>query len=137
MTDPDPVDPDLRAGIDLIPTLGIDDGLLARARAMGNEFQVSAESYARPDVNVETRRVRGRDGSPDVRVILYRSAKATRKPPALVYIHGGGYVFGTVELDGPIATQLAADLDCLVVAVDSGLRPKREAPARLKTALRH
>ena len=46
MTDPDPVDPALRAGIDLIPTLGIDDGLLARARAMGNEFQVSAESCA-------------------------------------------------------------------------------------------
>jgi acetyl esterase/lipase len=128
VTRPEPMDPDLRPGIDLIPTLEVDEGLLSRARALGEEFQVPAESYARPDVVVETRHVPGPAGAPDVRVIFYRSTSATGQSPALVYIHGGGFVFGTVEADGPIATQLAADLNCVVVTVDYRLAPETRAP---------
>lgn len=55
--------------------------------------------------------------------------------PALVFLHGGGYVLGNLETHDRIMRQLAADSGCAVVGVDYRLAPEVRFPACFDDAL--
>jgi acetyl esterase/lipase len=52
-----------------------------------------------------------------------------RPLPALVWIHGGGYVLGTPEADGLKMKLLASEVGCAVISVDYRLAPEAPFPA--------
>jgi acetyl esterase len=54
--------------------------------------------------------------------------------PVLLYFHGGGFVFGSVEEADPICAALAVRTPCLVVSVDYRLAPEQPFPAALEDA---
>lgn len=85
-----------------------------------------------PSVAVEDRRVPGPAGSPDVLVRIYRPTNATGPLPALIWIHGGGYVVGTYTQEDRSHRQMAADVGCLVVSVEYRLAPESPFPAALE-----
>jgi acetyl esterase len=57
-------------------------------------------------------------------------ARTTREPgPALVYFHGGGFVFGDLDSHAPFCAEIARVLDLPVIAVDYRLAPENPWPA--------
>jgi acetyl esterase/lipase len=54
--------------------------------------------------------------------------------PALVYLHGGGWVVGSIESHDPGCRRLAARTPCVVVSVDYRLAPEHLFPAGLEDA---
>lgn len=57
-------------------------------------------------------------------------ARVTRAPgPAVVFFHGGGFVIGDLESHHSLCTEIAAELDLPVIAVDYRLAPEHPFPA--------
>jgi len=100
------------------------DGLAAfRARGL----RVPEES----ELDFEDRLVPGlRADAPPVSIRVYRPHGMGRLP-AVLWIHGGGFVRGAVEIDHPDAARAAAELSAVVVSVDYRLAPEHPYPAAI------
>jgi acetyl esterase/lipase len=70
--------------------------------------------------------------SSGVGVRLHRPAGASRPGPALLWIHGGGYVVGTARQDDDLCRRFARELGVTVAAVDYRLAPEHPYPAPLE-----
>ena len=78
------------------------------------------------------RKVPGAKGDPDVRVYVI-GAKAGGTPrPAVLHIHGGGYVVGSALQSVRPMQELAKTHDCVVVTVDYRLAPETKFPGSLE-----
>lgn len=64
-------------------------------------------------------------------VHVFSGPPATTPRPALLWIHGGGYVVGAAQQDDGLCGRLAAALDAVVVSVDYRLAPEHPFPAPL------
>jgi acetyl esterase len=65
----------------------------------------------------------------DIALRLF-DARASREPgPALVYFHGGGFVFGDLDSHAPFCAEITRVLDLPVIAVDYRLAPENRWPA--------
>lgn len=65
----------------------------------------------------------------DIPLRLFDS-RADRAPgPALLFFHGGGFVFGDLDSHAPVCAEIARRLDLPVVAVDYRLAPEHRWPA--------
>jgi acetyl esterase/lipase len=80
-------------------------------------------------VRIEDRLVPGPSGAPDVHVRVYQPVDRPETLPALLWIHGGGYVIGSAEGDDLLAEQVADEVRCVVVSVDYRLAPEHPFPA--------
>lgn len=54
--------------------------------------------------------------------------------PAVVYLHGGGWVVGSIESHDPVCRAIAARTPCVVVSVDYRLAPESRFPAAVEDA---
>ena len=54
--------------------------------------------------------------------------------PALVYLHGGGWVLGDLDAPDALCRRLANDVRCVVVSVDYPLAPEHPFPAALEAS---
>lgn len=73
--------------------------------------------------------VPGVDGDPDVMVRLYRPAELAAGAPALYWIHGGGMVLGSVDMNDADCAARADEFGCLVASVEYRLAPEHPFPA--------
>jgi acetyl esterase/lipase len=126
------IDPELLAVIEQMPVFDF-VGDLPGCRRMIDEFLLTArESFAHPDVVTEERCIPGPAGAPEVPVLIYRPRNAAGPLPALLDIHGGGYVAGIAVADEPGNIRTANELGCVVVAPDYRLSPEVRAPAAVE-----
>jgi len=79
------------------------------------------------------RRIPGPGGVLAVRV--YRRFGAAATPPAIVYLHGGGWVSGDLDSHDGSCRLLAEVSGCAVIAVDYRRAPEHPFPAALEDAL--
>jgi acetyl esterase/lipase len=86
------------------------------------------------DVVVEDVTVPGRDGAPDVAVRLYRPREVVEPMPALLWIHGGGFIIGSPLQDERTNIAFVRNLGITVAAVTYRLSPEHPAPAALEDA---
>ena len=70
-----------------------------------------------------------------VRVYRPRGSSTTEPLPALVFFHGGGWVFGNLDSHDPLCRALANRVRCAVVAVGYRLAPENKFPAAVEDAL--
>jgi acetyl esterase len=78
-------------------------------------------------LSVEDRSVPGYQGAAEVPLRIYRSASLTAITPVIVWIHGGGFVQGSI-FEGP--SSAARSAQCLpLVCIDVQYRLAPEAPA--------
>jgi acetyl esterase/lipase len=81
-----------------------------------------------PGIEVTERRVPGPLGAPDVRVLVYLPKDVPRPLPALLWIHGGGYVIGSADGDDALVKRMVTQVGCAVVSVDYRLAPETPFP---------
>lgn len=62
---------------------------------------------------------------------LYRPASLPNPAPALLWMHGGGYVIGTAQQDDKLCRNFSAALGITVASVDYRLAPEHPFPAAL------
>ncbi|MEV0703196.1 alpha/beta hydrolase [Saccharopolyspora sp. NPDC050389] len=120
------LDPELAAALPALPDLHIQD--LAGARARMRQL---AADVAPGEVVMTDHAVPGADdGSVQVRVC--RPPAATGPLPALLLLHGGGFVMGGLDAVTAQAVDLCARVPAVVVAVDYRLAPEHPYPAALQ-----
>ncbi|MDB4931111.1 MAG: alpha/beta hydrolase [Myxococcaceae bacterium] len=97
---------------------------LARRRAEMDVESLVFAPTAPPVVDVRDERV-----NDHVVVRLYRPASVASPAPALVYIHGGGFVIGSLASHEPVCRALAHEVGCVVASVEYRLAPESPFPA--------
>ncbi|MFO1160861.1 MAG: alpha/beta hydrolase [Reyranellaceae bacterium] len=98
------------------------------ARAQYLALRPGAQGPRPADVKVVDRTIPGPAG--DLAVRLYRpaSAAADAEIPALVFAHGGGWVFGNLDSHDVLCSQLALEAGIAVFAIDYRLAPEARFP---------
>src|SRR5215510_7789389 len=86
-------------------------------RRMMDELAAAQMAKASPieGVSTQDQQAPGPEGASDVFVRIYRPTDRPDTLPALLWIHGGGYVLGSVERDDLLAAPLARVGQCVVV----------------------
>lgn len=134
MTTTDRIDPELMApiqgflmltggGINLRDIPGTRATLEQMAEALKDQLPVIE------GVTTEDRQAPGPEGAPDVAVRIYQPAHRPVRLPALLWIHGGGYVLGSVAGDDLLTKHFATTAECVVVSVEYRLAPEHPFPA--------
>jgi acetyl esterase/lipase len=128
----DQLDPELRVVLEAMPTKGaVDLNNIPAARAKMRKLFTSLQATL-PAVEGVTSRdhsVPGRQGDPAVRVRVYQPDDRPPLLPALLWIHGGGYVMGDIEQDDRLMKQMVKRIGCVAVSVDYRLPPEHPFPA--------
>ncbi len=70
-----------------------------------------------------------------VPVLIFTPEKGTAPRPALLWIHGGGYMIGSASQDSILCARFAKALGAVVISVDYRLAPENPYPAPLDDCL--
>ncbi|MFE9133133.1 alpha/beta hydrolase [Streptomyces sp. NPDC007355] len=122
------MDPELEAFIPFLPYMDMSDPVAAR-----KDFAERAAATPAPDtsrMDVEDRTVSA-DAGADVAVRVYRPHRAQG---AVVWLHGGGGVFGDLDTEHPWAARIADLSGAVVISVGYRLAPEHPFPAALDDA---
>ena len=122
--DDDDVDPDLRRVARFAPRRLVGPRTLPLIRAATTLMTTLTTRGTPGDVEVITL-----ESGAGVR--LYRGADAARPTPALLWIHGGGYVLGNAAQDDRLCRRFATALGITVASVEYRLAPEHPYPAPL------
>lgn len=107
----------------------------ARTLPIFRRLQALAPSPAVPDgVGVAEHRVPAGSSAETVRVLTAERAASPGTRPALLWLHGGGYVMGEPEQDMALIGNILDRLDLVIVSVDYRLAPEHPFPAALDDA---
>ena len=127
----DMVDPSLLPGLDFMPPLDITVENLPAIR-QGME-QMSAMAPEPQDSGVEWRdeRIIAPAGH-ELLVRIYRPVDTEGELPAILHVHGGGYVVGSVTTNHLSNIELALSTSALILSVDYRLAPETVAPGAVE-----
>jgi acetyl esterase len=123
-------DPELAPWVPLMPTFDISDPVAARTELAELVRQIPPYTSAEP-LAVEDRMLPRPEGGPDVPVRIYRPTRLPTPLPGLLFLHGGGFVVGSVDGEDARAREIAAEADVVVVSVEYRLAPEHPFPAGL------
>jgi acetyl esterase len=79
----------------------------------------------------QDRRIPGPGSDIPIRVYWPRESKPGELFPVLLWLHGGGFVIGSLDTHDSVCRMLSEQGDCMVVAVDYRLAPEFKFPAAL------
>ncbi len=130
------IDPELKVSLDLLLS-SYPGGLNAPETIEERRDLISTylaqfprnESVSRTDLKIESQ-----SGGGEIPIRLYRplnQSTPSRLDCAVVMIHGGGMVMGSIDTDDANAAFLSLALDCLVISIDYRLAPEHPFPAGL------
>lgn len=126
------VDPDLRSALAALPDLAsLSDQTLPALRA-----SMSGGPLAEAPDGLEISRIaiKASHDAPDVSALLYRPTATSAGRPALLYLHGGGYVSGSAQRDDLAVRDLALATGAVILSVDYRLAPETPFPGPLEDA---
>lgn len=129
------LDPELAPAIEALPEESFsqwDDLPAARAEVAREFARIRADIPDLPGVVKQDRTVPGPEGAPDVPIRIYRSSEADEPLPCLLFIHGGGMVFGSIEEADLQVQRVVTGAGCLAVSVGYRLAPENPFPAPLE-----
>jgi acetyl esterase len=128
------VDPDVRAFLDWLASLNrpqIEEMEAAEARAVGDLFLTACGGPGAAVARVRDETIAGPRGPLRARIYTPQGAAPFG---VLVYFHGGGYVYGSIETHDSTCRLLANEGACIVVSVDYALAPEHKVPAAFEDA---
>jgi len=80
----------------------------------------------------ESRTVPGPAGNPDVQIYVINAGQKDKPRPAILDIHGGGFIVGTARSTIASLQEIAHTLDCVIVTVEYRLAPETRFPGSLE-----
>ena len=98
------------------------------ARELYLSLRPGAQGPLPAGVKVVDRTIPGPAGELAVRIYRPASVAADARLPALVYAHGGGWVFGNLDSHDVLCAQLALEAGIAVFAIDYRLAPEARFP---------
>ncbi|SDH45272.1 alpha/beta hydrolase [Agrococcus jejuensis] len=119
------VDPQYRSAALLLPDVQLVRPMAALFRRVRPRPTAIADGVVATD-----RLVRARDGR-GIRVWVYEAATDGAPVPAVLHVHGGGYVMGDPVASHARCSAIAAELGVRVVSVDYRLAPEHPFPAAI------
>lgn len=128
----DKIDPDLIPVLDFMPAFELNDETLPMARA---GMEQMADLQPAPDNSgVEWREESiAAPAGHSLPLTIYTPAAAPAAPlPAILHIHGGGYVMGSPRISHLNNIDLVAALGAVIVSVDYRLAPETVAPGAVE-----
>src|SRR3954471_3737085 len=120
------VDPQLKPFIPLFPAADLNDPVTARKKLA--ELSATASVPDVKGMQIEDRTV---PGNPDVPVRIYRPHQAQG---AIVWLHGGGFVMGGLDVEYPAARLVADGSGAVVICMVYRRAPEHRFPAALDDA---
>ncbi|WP_370963036.1 alpha/beta hydrolase [Amycolatopsis sp. cg9] len=128
------IDPELVPWLDMLPAVTLTDheSLLAARSSMSRLGEVLPSYEPTTAIDVRDTAVPGPSDAPDVPVRVYRPAGRTEAVPGLLYIHGGGFVLGDLDMFHTSLLRLVDELGIVIVSVDYRLAPEHPFPAPLE-----
>lgn len=121
------IDAEVRTLLDLAPDYSLTGETLDAVRTQMRTI-AGDRGTATPGVEVEERFVRGPAGAPDVRVLVSKPATAGVGRPAILNLHGGGFVIGAPEQNLAKDAVYASELNAVVVSPAYRLAPETVHP---------
>ncbi len=131
------VAPELLVGLDAFSGPDVNDAYIAQIRTAPNSSGLSRLiaplSTELAAVRCEERFIPGPTGAPDVRILLYTpSGDVAAALPAVLDIHGGGYVMGSPEISDRANRIVVLEQGCIIVSVDYRLAPETRWPGAVE-----
>jgi acetyl esterase len=124
------VDPELAAVVAQLPNF--EPGGAADARARARAYSADRPPVpGRDALRITEELVPGAPDADPVPVRVYGPPGDAEPRPAVVYVHGGGFVAGDLDTEDLRCVRLARDAGCVVVSVDYRLAPEHRYPAAL------
>ena len=114
-----------------IPLGTIDDVALAREQ-IAEMGRAGSVGFDLSGLVIEDRTVPGPPGAPGVAIRIYQPEVRVPDSAGLLYLHGGGFVLGSIETEHAGAASLARALGITVVSVEYRLAPEDPFPAGLE-----
>ena len=120
------IDPELLVGLDMIPNIEFSvEGLPVIRNQIAATMSMPLPEIA--GAKVQQRRIVSRAGH-EIGILVHSPVKPAAARPAVLHIHGGGYVIGTARMSSAGNLQKALEADCVVASVDYRLAPETIHP---------
>ncbi|SMF69474.1 Acetyl esterase/lipase [Paenibacillus uliginis N3/975] len=117
--------PELRSALALFPGFQL-EGNLEWSRSLLSNPPIEKSEHVR----TTSQMIPGAAG--EMLVEIYEPAQRTdAKLPAMLWIHGGGYVMGHPDMDDTLCERFVQAANCVVVSVDYRLAPEHPYPAAI------
>jgi triacylglycerol lipase len=126
------IDPELLSILETQPPLELTASTLPALRLMFAGQVASAPVPQSEPVIVEHMQIAGPVGAPPVRLLAYRPLYEANLLPAILHIHGGGYMLGQPEMNDAENRHRCADLRCAIFSVEYRLAPETPHPGPLE-----
>jgi triacylglycerol lipase len=128
------LEPDLKDFFLSMPPLTFTAEALPAIRAAREKMAMEQMPPLPPEVSIVQEYAPGRDGAPDVRMKIYRTPSDRKDRPAILHLHGGGYVLGSPDSMAPQCCAWAKGMDAVVVAPAYRLAPETAYPGNVEDA---
>lgn len=133
----DRLDPELAGPLEMFLASmggGIDLSDLPAVRAASAEMTAAMKEQMPviEGVTAMDKLLPGPAGAPDVAVRIYQPIKRPDTLPALLWMHPGGYILGSIEQADLQAKYLTLAAECATVSVDYRLAPENPFPAAVE-----
>lgn len=128
------IDPELLPALEMFPPQHVfsEDSIAGLRSMITQALSALAGAPLPPGLVRSEVFIPGPAGAPDVRALLYRPIAAEGLKPAILHIHGGGYLIGSPEINDARNRQLAIDLGVVILSVDYRLAPETRYPGALE-----
>jgi len=126
----DPFHPELSSAAKRIPRFSFTPGLTRFIRFV-QRLRGVRKPRSEPGLTIRDEFVAGPPDNPHLRVRLYYPAGTPATCPALLWMHGGGFLIGSPEDDEAELIRLSRELGLVVAAVQYRIGPSHPFPAAL------
>jgi acetyl esterase len=129
-----PLDPQIETVLALVKKLGLPEvWQMTPDQARENYAARVRNAEVKQSIHrTQDRRITGPAGDITVRVYWPREPKSGELFPVLLWLHGGGFVIGSLDTHDSVCRMLATQADCMVVSVDYRLAPECRFPAAVE-----
>jgi triacylglycerol lipase len=125
------VDPELLASLAAFPPLEFTKDTLPLVRQGMDAMIAATPAPEIAGVDVEERTLTSVQGH-DIGMLIYTPREPSESHPAVLHIHGGGYVLGSVRMNDISNRMLAVAARCVIVSVDYRLAPETPHPGPIE-----